>query len=44
MMRAARFASQLGFTPVVDVLLAATEMSERIKLFRRKESETNSVS
>ena len=32
MMRAARFASQLGFTPVVDVLLAATEMSERIKI------------
>ena len=32
MMRAARFASQLGFAPVVDVLLAATEMSERIKI------------
>ena len=32
MMRAARFASQLGFTPVVDVLLAATEMSERINI------------
>jgi len=32
MMRAARFASQLGFTPVVDVLLAATEMSERLKI------------
>jgi poly(A) polymerase len=32
MMRAARFASQLGFTPVVDVLLAATDMSERIKI------------
>ena len=32
MMRAARFASQLGFTPVIDVLLAATEMSERIKI------------
>ena len=32
MMRAARFASQLGFTPVVDVLLAATEMSDRIKI------------
>ena len=32
MLRAARFASQLGFTPVVDVLLAATEMSDRIKI------------
>ena len=32
MMRAARFASQLGFTPVVDVLLAATDMSDRIKI------------
>lgn len=32
MMRAARFASQLGFTPVVDVLLAATQMSDRIKI------------
>jgi poly(A) polymerase len=32
MMRAARFASQLGFTPVVDVLLAATEMSDRINI------------
>ena len=32
MMRAARFASQLEFTPVVDVLLAATEMSDRINI------------
>ena len=32
MMRAARFASQLSFTPVVEVLLAATEMSERINI------------
>jgi poly(A) polymerase len=32
MMRAARFASQLGFTPVVDVLLAATDMSDRINI------------
>jgi poly(A) polymerase len=32
MMRAARFASQLGFTPVVDVLLAATEMADRINI------------
>lgn len=30
MMRAARFASQLNFTPVTDVLLAATDMAERI--------------
>ena len=32
MMRAARFASQLGFTPVADVIIAATEMSERISI------------
>ncbi|CAB4333711.1 unannotated protein [freshwater metagenome] len=32
MMRAARFASQLGFTPVVDVLLAATDMAQRIEI------------
>ncbi|NBU32107.1 MAG: CCA tRNA nucleotidyltransferase [Actinobacteria bacterium] len=32
MMRAARFASQLGFTPVADVIIAATEMSDRIKI------------
>ena len=30
MMRAARFASQLNFTPVTDVLLAATDMADRI--------------
>ena len=32
MMRAARFASQLGFSPVVDVLLAATDMAQRIEI------------
>jgi poly(A) polymerase len=32
MMRAARFASQLGFTPVADVIIAATEMRERISI------------
>lgn len=32
MMRAARFASQLEFTPVADVVIAATEMAERISI------------
>lgn len=32
MMRAARFASQLGFTPVADVIIAATEMRDRISI------------
>jgi len=32
MMRAARFASQLGFTPVADVIIAATELAERIAI------------
>jgi poly(A) polymerase len=32
MMRAARFASQLDFTPVVEVLLAATDMADRINI------------
>lgn len=32
MMRAARFASQLGFTPVADVIIAATDMRERISI------------
>lgn len=32
MMRAARFASQLGFTPVADVIISATEMAERIAI------------
>lgn len=32
MMRAARFASQLEFTPVADVIIAATEMRERITI------------
>ena len=32
MMRAARFASQLGFTPVADVVIAATEMAQRISI------------
>lgn len=32
MMRAARFASQLNFTPVIEVLLAATEMADRISI------------
>ena len=32
MMRAARFASQLGFTPVVDLLIAATDMAQRIEI------------
>ena len=32
MMRAARFTSQLGFTPVVDVLLAITQMADRITI------------
>ena len=32
MMRAARFASQLNFTPVTEVLLAATDMAERITI------------
>jgi poly(A) polymerase len=32
MMRAARFASQLGFSPVADVIIAATDMAERISI------------
>ncbi|MBU6347209.1 MAG: CCA tRNA nucleotidyltransferase [Actinomycetales bacterium] len=32
MMRAARFASQLGFTPVVDLVISATEMADRIAI------------
>lgn len=32
MMRAARFASQLGFTPVADVVIAATDMAARIEI------------
>lgn len=32
MMRAARFASQLEFNPVADVVIAATEMAERISI------------
>lgn len=32
MMRAARFASQLGFDVVADVVIAATEMAERIEI------------
>lgn len=32
MMRAARFASQLGFTPVADVIIAATDMAQRIEI------------
>lgn len=32
MMRAARFASQLGFTPVADVIIAATQLRERITI------------
>ncbi len=32
MMRAARFTSQLGFTPVVDLLIAATDMAQRIEI------------
>ncbi len=32
MMRAARFASQLGFNLVADVVIAATEMAERISI------------
>lgn len=32
MMRAARFASQLGFIPVADVVIAATDMSARIEI------------
>ncbi|MEN9741815.1 MAG: hypothetical protein RIR66_771 [Actinomycetota bacterium] len=32
MMRAARFASQLGFMPVADVIIAATEMRDRISI------------
>lgn len=31
-MRAARFASQLEFTPVADVIIAATEMADRIDI------------
>lgn len=32
MMRAARFASQLEFTPVADVIIAITDMRERIQI------------
>lgn len=32
MMRAARFASQLGFHPVADVIIAATDMVDRIDI------------
>ena len=32
MMRAARFASQLGFTPVADVIIAATDLADRISI------------
>ncbi len=32
MMRAARFASQLGFMPVADVIIAATDMRDRISI------------
>ena len=32
MMRAARFASQLEFSPVADVVIAATDMAERIDI------------
>lgn len=32
MMRAARFASQLNFTPVAEVIIAATEMRDRISI------------
>lgn len=32
MMRAARFASQLNFTPVMELLIAATQMSKRIEI------------
>jgi poly(A) polymerase len=32
MMRAARFASQLNFTPVADVIIAATELRDRIQI------------
>ncbi len=32
MMRAARFASQLEFTPVADVVIAATDMASRISI------------
>jgi poly(A) polymerase len=32
MMRAARFASQLSFTPVADVIIAATDMRDRISI------------
>ncbi len=32
MMRAARFASQLNFKPVMDLLIAATQMSQRIEI------------
>jgi len=32
MMRAARFASQLGFTPVADVIIAATDMAARLEI------------
>ena len=31
-LRAARFASQLGFTPVADVVIAATELAQRIDI------------
>ena len=32
MMRAARFASQLGFTPVADVVIAATQLADRLSI------------
>lgn len=32
MMRAARFAAQLGFTPIIDVVLAMTEMAGRLEI------------
>jgi poly(A) polymerase len=32
MLRAARFASQLGFTPVADVVIAATELKGRLEI------------
>ena len=32
MMRAARFASQLGFTPVADVIIAATQLADRLSI------------
>ena len=32
MLRAARFASQLGFTPVADVVIAATDLKNRLEI------------